>query len=66
MPGRELREAIANLSFKMLSLGVERVCRLLVILASAPVLGRAAFGRFVFASAVTSLLANGSDLGLGV
>ncbi|MDP9036846.1 MAG: oligosaccharide flippase family protein [Myxococcota bacterium] len=66
MPRRELREAIANVSFKTVSLGIERICRLVVVLAWAPVLGGAAFGRFVFASAVTSLLAFGSDLGLGV
>ncbi len=65
-PGRELRDAIANLSLKTLSLGLERVCRLVVVLASAPVLGQAAFGRFVFASALTSLLALGTDIGLGV
>jgi O-antigen/teichoic acid export membrane protein len=64
--GRGLRGALQNLSYKGLSLGLERACRLLVIVASARVLGQAAFGRFVFASTVTALLALGTDLGLGV
>ncbi len=63
---REFRDAVRNLSFKAVSLGLERLCRLLVVVASAPILGQAAFGRFVFASTVTSLLALGTDLGLGV
>jgi O-antigen/teichoic acid export membrane protein len=64
--GRRLREAIRNLSVKALSLGLERACRLFVVVASAPVLGQTAFGRFVFASTVTGLLAFGTDLGLAV
>jgi PST family polysaccharide transporter len=64
--GRDLRVALRNLSLKGASLGLERVCRLLVAFASARVLGQATFGRFVFASTVTALLALGSDLGLGV
>lgn len=64
--GRELRGTLGNVSLKALSLGLERVCRLVVVIASAPVLGQAAFGRFVFASTVTALLALGTDLGLGV
>jgi O-antigen/teichoic acid export membrane protein len=65
-PGRELRDALRNLSLKAFSLGLERVCRLVVVVASAPVLGTTSFGRFVFASTVTALLALGTDLGLGV
>jgi O-antigen/teichoic acid export membrane protein len=65
-PGRELRDALRNLSIKALSLGLERACRLVVVVACAPVLGTTAFGRFVFASTVTALLALGTDLGLGV
>ncbi len=65
-PGRMLGGAIRNLSLKALSIGLERVCRLVVVVAVAPVLGEAAFGRFVFASTVTALLALGTDLGLGV
>jgi O-antigen/teichoic acid export membrane protein len=63
---RGLREAFRNLSLKALSLGVERVCRIVVVVALAPVLGQVAFGQFVFASTVTALLALGTDLGLGV
>jgi O-antigen/teichoic acid export membrane protein len=63
---RYLRDAFRNLSLKGFSLGLERVCRVGVIIASARVIGQAAFGRFVFASTVTSLLALGTDLGLGI
>ncbi|HZU82196.1 MAG TPA: oligosaccharide flippase family protein [Polyangiaceae bacterium] len=62
----ELRVALRNVSVKALSLGFERVCRFVVVIAAAPALGRAAFGDFVFASTVTALLALGTDLGLGV
>jgi O-antigen/teichoic acid export membrane protein len=65
-PGRQLRNALRNLSLKGLSLGLERGCRLVVVVASARVLGQTTFGRFVFASTVTALLALGTDLGLGV
>ncbi len=64
--GSELRDAFRNLSLKGASLGLERGCRLLVGVAAARVLGQATFGRFVFASTVTALLALGTDLGLGV
>jgi O-antigen/teichoic acid export membrane protein len=66
MPGGELRRALSNLSLKALSLGLERGCRLLVTIAAAPVLGEAGFGRFAFASTVTTLLALSTDLGLGL
>jgi O-antigen/teichoic acid export membrane protein len=64
--GPELRDALRNLSLKGFSLGLERACRLVVVVASARALGETAFGRFVFASTVTTLLALGTDLGLGV
>jgi O-antigen/teichoic acid export membrane protein len=60
------RSAARNLSLKGLSLGAERASRFVVVVASARVLGETAFGRFVFASTVTALLALGTDLGLGV
>jgi len=60
------RNALRNLSVKALSQALDRACRLVVVVASAPVLGERAFGRFVFASTVTSLLALGTDLGTGV
>jgi PST family polysaccharide transporter len=60
------RSAVRNLSLKGLSLGLERACRFVVVVASARVLGQTAFGRFVFASTVTALLALCTDLGLGV
>jgi O-antigen/teichoic acid export membrane protein len=65
-PARGLRGALRNLWLKGLSLGLERACRFVVVVAAAPVLGQAAFGRFVFASTVTALLALGTDLGLGL
>jgi O-antigen/teichoic acid export membrane protein len=64
--GPDRRKTLRNLSLKGLSLGFERACRLAVVVASARILGEAAFGRFVFASTVTTLLALGTDLGLGV
>lgn len=63
---RPFREVLRNLTLKTASLGVEKVSRLVVVVASARVLGQADFGRFVFASTVTALLAYGTDLGLGV
>ena len=60
------RIALRNLSLKGLSLGLERACRFVVVVASARVLGQTTFGRFVFASNVTLLLALGTDLGLGL
>jgi O-antigen/teichoic acid export membrane protein len=62
--GLGLGSVVRNLSWKALSLGLERGCRLAITLASAPVLGEAAFGRFVFASAVTAFFALAADLGL--
>jgi O-antigen/teichoic acid export membrane protein len=64
--GRDLRHALRSLPFKGLSLALERACGLGVVLLSAPRLGEAAFGRFAFASAVTAMLAFGTDLGLGL
>jgi O-antigen/teichoic acid export membrane protein len=65
-PRRALRDALRNLSLKAISLGLERGGRLLVALAAAAVLGQAPFGRYVFASTVTAMLALGTDLGLGI
>jgi O-antigen/teichoic acid export membrane protein len=62
----DLRIAVRNLSVKGVSQVAERVCRLLVVVVSAAVLGESAFGRLVFASTVTFLLALGTDLGTGV
>jgi PST family polysaccharide transporter len=62
---RELRDAFRNLSFKGGSLAIERGCRLLLVIVSAPILGQTSLGRFVFATTVTALLAQGTDLGLG-
>src|SRR5580692_5237792 len=63
---RGLYEALRNVSLKALSLGLERLCRLVVVVAMAPVIGQVAFGQYVYASTVTALLALGTDLGLGV
>ena len=64
--GRPLYPVLRDLALKALSLLLERGSRLLLIVASAPVLGEAAFGVFVFASTVTAMLALAADLGLGV
>jgi O-antigen/teichoic acid export membrane protein len=60
------RGALRDLSLKAVSLGLERGCRFVVVVACARALGEATFGRFVFASTVTNLLAFGTDLGLGL
>jgi O-antigen/teichoic acid export membrane protein len=64
--GPELRGALRSVWLKGASLALERGCRFAVIVASARALGDVAFGRFVFATTVTALLALGTDLGLGV
>jgi O-antigen/teichoic acid export membrane protein len=64
--GPEARTALSNLVFKAISLPLEKAFRLLIVVLSAPVLGEAAFGRFQFALTVTTLLALGTDLGLGI
>jgi PST family polysaccharide transporter len=65
-PGRDLGSIARNLSLKALSLGLERGSRLLITLLAAPVLGKASFGVFVFAAAVTAFVALAADLGIGV
>jgi O-antigen/teichoic acid export membrane protein len=62
----EGRTALTNVLFKALSVPVEKACRLLLVVVAAPVLGEAAFGSYQFATAVTTLLALGTDLGLSV
>jgi PST family polysaccharide transporter len=64
--GRPLYPVLRDLSLKAVSLGLERGSRLIVIVASAPALGEAAFGVFVYTSTVTAILALAADLGLGV
>jgi O-antigen/teichoic acid export membrane protein len=65
-PRRAFYDVLRNASLKGLSLGLERGGRLLVAVAAATTLGRTSFGRFVFASTLTAMLAVGTDLGLGV
>src|SRR5215831_14832267 len=55
-----------NLAWKALSLSVEKGLRVVVVLLAARALGVAPFGRFQFAFTVTTLLALGTDLGLGI
>jgi O-antigen/teichoic acid export membrane protein len=65
-PRRALRDALRDLSLKGVSLGLERGGRLLVAVAAAEALGQTSFGRFVFATTVTAMLAFGTDLGLSI
>jgi O-antigen/teichoic acid export membrane protein len=62
----EVRAAFGNMLWKAVSLPLEKICRLLLVVVSAPLLGEAAFGRFQFAATVTTVLALGTDLGLGI
>ena len=66
MPAGGPGSILKNLALKAASLGLERGCRLVVTVVAAPVLGEAAFGRFVFATTVTAVLALAADLGLGI
>src|SRR5262249_49839959 len=52
--------------FKGLSGSLEKVCRLALVIAAAPVLGQTTFGHFQLATTVTTMLALGTDLGLGI
>jgi len=65
-PGSAGRTPLSNLIWKAVSLSVEKGLRILVVLLAARVLGVAPFGRFQFAFTVTTLLALGTDLGLGI
>lgn len=63
-PISEPRRALTNMAAKAGSLVVERGAQLLLLLVCAPVLGVISFGRFSYASSVSTLLAFGTDLGL--
>jgi PST family polysaccharide transporter len=64
--GAEVRATLANALWKTVALSLEKASRLALVIVAAPVLGRAAFGRFQFATTVTTMLALGTDLGLGI
>jgi polysaccharide transporter, PST family len=64
--GLSVASFVRSLSLKAASLALERGARLGVTLVAAPLLGANAFGRFVFASTLTAILALGADLGLGL
>src|SRR5690348_15152589 len=65
-PAGELRAGAANLLYKAFSQLVEKGCRFALVMVAARVLGEAPFGAFQLAVTVTTLLALGTDLGLGV
>jgi O-antigen/teichoic acid export membrane protein len=62
----ERRLALANAVVKAASVPIEKVCRLLLMLAAAPALGVEGFGGYQFAFATTSMLAICTDLGMNV
>jgi O-antigen/teichoic acid export membrane protein len=62
----EARAAAGNLLRKAISLPLERLCGLALVVVAGQQLGEAGFGRYQFALTVTTLLALGTDLGLGV
>src|SRR4051794_32906618 len=64
--GKDGRTALGNVLVKALSVPVEKACRLLLMVVAAPMLGAAAFGSYQFAFATTTMLALGTDLGMGV
>ena len=61
---REPWRAVKNIAAKGASFAVEKGAQLVLVLAAAPVLGVAAFGRFSFAVSLGALLAFATDLGL--
>ena len=61
---REPGRAVLNMAAKGASFAVEKGAQLVLVLAAAPVLGVAAFGRFSFAASLGALLAFATDLGL--
>jgi O-antigen/teichoic acid export membrane protein len=61
---REPWRAVVNMAAKGASFAVEKGAQLVLVLAAAPVLGVAAFGRFSFATSLGALLAFATDLGL--
>jgi O-antigen/teichoic acid export membrane protein len=58
--------AVTNVVLKLLSSPVEKVCRLAAFVVAAKALGPAAFGVLQFALTVVTVLALGTDLGLGI
>src|SRR4051812_12660693 len=64
--GNEGRTALSNLFWKGLSLSLEKALRWGIVVLAGRALGEAPFGRFQYVATVTTLLALGTDLGLGV
>ena len=65
--GAEGRTALANGIWKAASVPIEKTVRFVVLVVLAGrALGDAAFGRYQFAATVTTILALGTDLGLGI
>src|SRR5207244_1067884 len=60
----EVRTALSNMAWKVVSLPLDKVCRLALGVAAGRTLGTAGFGRFRFATTVTLMLAMVMDLGL--
>jgi len=58
--------AVTNLAWKALSQSTDKALRMVVVLLAGRALGVASFGRFQFAFTVTTLLALGTELGLGI
>jgi PST family polysaccharide transporter len=62
----EKRRTVSNLLAKTISLPLEKGCRLALMVLAVRLLGAAGFGRFQFALTATTVLALGTDLGLGI
>ena len=60
-----LRAGVTNFLFKLLCSPLEKICRLLVIVAATRALGPTAFGTYQFAITVAAFLTLGTEFGLG-
>jgi O-antigen/teichoic acid export membrane protein len=63
---KRLRAHVSNFTLKIISVPVEKGCRLLIVFVAAPALGAAGFGIYQFASAIAGLLSICTDLGLSI
>ena len=62
----EVKTALSNVAWKVLSMPFEKVCRFVLVAAAARMVGTAPFGRFRYATTLTLMLSFLMDLGLGL
>jgi O-antigen/teichoic acid export membrane protein len=62
----EVRTALSNMAWKVMSMPLEKLCRFVLVAAAGQALGTAPLGRFRFATTVNLMLGLMMDLGLGI